>query len=1075
MSNFFIHRPIFAWVVAILITFVGLLAIPSMPISQYPEVAPPTINVRAFYPGASPEEVSRSVTSIIEDELNGAKGMIYYESTSDTNGNAEIKVTFEPGTDPEMAQIEVQNKVSNVTAALPSAVIQQGLRFSKANTNFLLLGSLTSDDGSFSSADLADYIVRNVQNSIARLEGVGTFQVFGAQRAMRIWVDPNKLTSYNMTMSDVNNSLREQHMLVSAGVLGAPPTPEDQTISAIVRSNGELTTIKDFEEVVLRSDLSGAIVRLKDVAKVEIGQDSYNFQGRLNATPTASFAVSLAPNANALETAGLVKAELESLKRYFPAGVDYVIPYDTSPYVEKSISKVFYTLIEAIGLVFVVMFLFLQNFRYTLIPSIVVPVALLGTVASMLFLGYSINTMTMFAMVLAIGILVDDAIVVVENVERIMATEGLPPLQATVKAMPQVSGAIVGITLVLITVFFPLLFMSGSSGVIYRQFAVAMAISIFFSGFLALTFTPALCATILKPIPKGHSLEKKGFFGWFNRNFDKLTHKYSNGVAALVKRGVRMMILYALLVAGAVYLFQGLPTSFMPEEDQAVTFTLVELPSGSTAERTVKVIEEVEQFYLNQPETQNIIAVQGFSFNGSGLNAGIAFASLKSFEERSKPENSSAALAGRATGALLFGIPDATIFSITPPAIPSLGNSSGFDLRLQDRGNLGQTALRDAAQVLLHQARASGVVVDPRISGLGPGPQLELVVDREKIAALGVSMAEVRSVMSTAVGTAFIGKFPNMGRMQNVWVQADEQGRMSVDDILALKVHNNTGGLVDLGSVLNVEWSSGPTQVTRYNSYDSLTISGAAAPGYANGEAMAKVVEIIENELPNGIGYEWSGLSYQEIQAGNQAPILMGLAMIVVFLVLAALYESWSIPLAALLIVPLGMLGTIGLTAILGMSNDIYFQVGMITVIGLSAKNAILIVEFAKDAYATGTGLVESAIEAAHLRFRPILMTSFAFIMGVVPLAMATGEGAAGQKAIGLSVLGGMLAATPFSVFFVPVFFVVVLRFFKSKPRLLGSQHELHQEETELQQTKQEIYADMPEFDTGDSHKPEGK
>lgn len=1073
MSQFFIHRPIFAWVIAILIFFVGLLAVPNMPISQYPDVAPPTVEVRAFYPGASPEEVSRSVTSLIEDELNGAKGMIYYESTSDTNGNATIKVVFEPGVDPEMAQIEVQNKVANVTARLPSAVIQQGLRFAKANPNFLLLGSMTSADGSYNSADIADYIVRNVQNSLARIKGVGNFQVFGAQRAMRIWVDPNKLTSFGMSMNDVNNALREQHMLVSAGVLGAPPTPEDQTISAIVRSNGELTTVKEFEEVVLRSDISGAIVRLKDVAKVEIGQDSYNFQGRLNGKPTASFAVSLAPNANALETAGLVKAELENLKRYFPAGVDYVIPYDTTPYVEKSIMKVFYTLIEAIGLVIVVMFLFLQNFRYTLIPSIVVPIALLGTIACMLLLGYSINTMTMFAMVLSIGILVDDAIVVVENVERIMATEGLPPLQATEKAMPQISGAIVGITLVLITVFLPLLFMSGSSGIIYRQFAVAMAISIFFSGFLALTFTPALCATILKPIPKGHSLEKKGFFGWFNRSFDKLTHSYSTGVAALIKRGIRMMILYAALVGGALYLFADLPTSFMPAEDQAVTFTLVELPSGSTAERTVKVIEQVENFYMKQPELDNIIAVQGFSFNGSGLNSGIAFGSLKSIAERPNPENSAAAVAGRATGALLFGVPDATIFSITPPAIPALGNASGFELRLQDRGNLGQEGLRDAAQQLLHSARASGVIVDPRISGLGPGPQLEIVVDREKIAAFGVSMAQVRDVLSTAVGTSFIGKFPNMGRMQNIWVQADENGRMSIENILALKVRNNTGGLVDLGSLVNVEWSNGPTQVTRFNSYDALTISGAAAPGVANGVAMQKAVEIIENELPNGVGYEWSGLSYQEIQAGNQAPILMGLAMVVVFLVLAALYESWSIPLAALLIVPLGMLGTIGLTAYLGMANDIYFQVGMITVMGLSAKNAILIVEFAKDAYATGTSLVESAIQAAHLRFRPILMTSFAFIMGVIPLATATGEGAGGQQALGLAVLGGMLAATPFSVIFVPVFFVVVLKFFKSKPRLTGTQQVLHEEEVELQSTKQDIYADMPDFDI--NHKPEGQ
>lgn len=1064
MSHFFIQRPIFAWVVAILITFMGLLSIPNMPISQYPEVAPPTVNVTAFYPGASPEEVSRSVTSLIEEELNGAKGMIYYASTSDTNGSAEINVTFAPGTDPELAQIEVQNKVANVTASLPSAVIQQGLRFSKADSSFLLFVSLTSEDGNYSSADLADYTVRNVKNSISRIKGVGSFQLFGAQRAMRIWVDPNKLSSYGMSISDVTKSLQEQHMLVSAGVLGAPPTPEEQTISAIVRSNGELNSIQDFENVVLRSDLNGAIVRLKDVAKVEIGQDSYNFQSRLNGKPTASFAISLAPNANAIETAKLVKSELDSLKHYFPAGVDYVIPYDTSPYVEASITKVFHTLLEAIALVVFVMFLFLQNLRYTLIPAIVVPVALLGAIASMLFLGYSINMMTMFAMVLAIGILVDDAIVVVENVERIMAEEGLPPVPATIKAMPQVSGAIVGITLVLITVFLPLLFMSGSSGIIYRQFAVAMAISIFFSGFLALTFTPALCATILKPIPKRYEVEKKGFFGWFNRGFTKLTNRYSRGVAGLIKRSLRMMVLYVILVAGAMYLFTGLPGSFLPEEDQGVTLTLVELPSGATAERTVKVLEQLENFYLKQAETQNIISVQGFSFNGSGLNAGLAFATLKPFSERNKPENTATAVANRATGALLFGVPDATVVSLVLPAIPALGTSSGFDLKLQDRGNIGQDALRAAAQTLLKKAQESGKIVGPRIAGLGPGPQLELVIDREKIAALGVSMAEVRSVMSSSLGTAFMGKFPNQGYMQNIWVQSNETGRMSVDDVLALKVHNNTGGLVDLGSVLEVKWSSGPTQVTRYNSYNSLSISGVAAPGFSNGEAMAEMVSIIENDLPTGVGYEWSGLSYQEIQAGNQAPILMVLAMMVVFLVLAALYESWSIPIAALLIVPLGMLGTVGLTAALGMANDIYFQVGMITVMGLSAKNAILIVEFAKDAYATGTSLVESAIEAAHLRFRPILMTSFAFIMGVIPLALATGEGAAGQHALGLAVLGGMLAATPFSVFFVPVFFVVVLRFFKSKPRLLGSQKEWHQKRAECQNTKETSY-DRPDMD----------
>jgi len=710
------------------------------------------------------------------------------------------------------------------------------------------------------------------------------------------------------------------------------------------------------------------------------------------------------------------------------------------------------------------MFVFLQNIRYTLIPSLVVPVALLGTVAVLLFLGYSINILTMFAMVLAIGILVDDAIVVVENVERIMATEGLPPMQATLKAMPQISGAIVGITLVLVTVFFPLLFMSGSSGVIYRQFAVAMAVSIAFSGFLALTFTPALCATILKPIPKGHHLEKKGFFGWFNRGFDKLTHRYSAGVAGLIKRSVRMMIIYLILVGSAVYLFMQLPSSFMPEEDQGYTITNIELPAGVSANRTVDVIKQIEGFYLKQPELNNIIAVQGFSFNGSGLNAGIAFATLKDFSERTSPQSAASVIAGKATGALLYGIPDATVFSLIPPAISSLGNSSGFDLQLQDRGGIGQEALRAAAQTLIAKATATGIVTNPRISGLGPGPQLQININRDKAAALGVNISEIRSVLGTSVGTNFIGKFPNNGRMQNVWVQADTDYRSDLDKILALKVKNTSGNLVDLGSVVDAKWTNGPSQVKRFNSYDALNISGGAAPGHANGEVMAIVEKIIKEELPAGVGYEWSGLSFQEVQAGNQAPIMMALAMLVVFLVLAALYESWSIPFSAMLIVPLGMLGTAGLTYLLNKSNDIYFQVGMITVMGLSAKNAILIVEFAKDAYAKGTSLVESAIEAAHLRFRPILMTSFAFIMGVIPLVFATGAGAAGQKAVGLAVLGGMLAVTPFSLIFVPVFFVFILRLFKTKPKLLGEQQELEDMALQERQYKDQIYADMNEY-----------
>ncbi|WP_159990525.1 multidrug efflux RND transporter permease subunit [Pelistega ratti] len=1041
MAQFFIQRPIFAWVIAILISLFGFLSLQNMPIAQYPNVAPTTITVSATYPGASPEEVSRSVTSLIENELNGIENLLYYSSTSSSSGQASIEVTFQPGTDPDQAQIDVQNAVAGITSTLPTAVIQQGLTYSKSRSGFLMVVSLNSTNGSMTASDLADYVARNIQNSIARLKGVGNFQLFGTEKALRVWVNPEKLTSFGLTMSDVTTAVASQHGMISAGTLGAPPTPDSQTISAIIRSNGELITVDDFKNIILTANTNGALVRLSDVAEVEIGQNSYLTSSRLNGKPTAAFAVSLSTTANALETEKLVREEMEKLSEYFPEGVAYTIPYNTAPYISASINKVFHTLLEAIGLVVVVMFLFLQNIRYTIIPTLVVPVALLGTVASLLVLGYSINVLTMLAMVLAIGILVDDAIVVVENVERIMSTEGLTPVQATMKAMPQISGAIVGITLVLVTVFTPLLFMSGSSGVIYRQFAVAMAISIAFSGFLALTFTPALCATILKQIPKGHHQEQKGFFGWFNRTFDKVTHRYSAWVAKLIKRTFLMMFTWLILTLGMAYIFVNLPSSFMPDEDQGYLITNIELPAGVSSNRAEEVIKQVEGYYLNQPAVENVIAVQGFSFNGTGLNAGIAFTTLKPFSERTSAADSAAAIAGKATGALLYGIPDATVFGIVPPAISDLGTSAGFELQLQDRDNLGQEALRNAANTLIQKASGSGKVVNARISGLGPGPQLSIEVDRDKAATMGVSVAEVRTVLGTAVGSNYIAKFPNNGRMQNIWVQADNAGRLTLEDILALKVHNTSGDLVDLSTVVNVNWTNGASQVKRFNSYDAMNISGEAAPGFASSEARDAIVDIIRNELPDGIGYEWSGLSYQEIQAGNQAPIMLALALLVVFLVLAALYESWAIPLAALLIVPLGIFGTVALTALLGMSNDIFFQVGLITVMGLSAKNAILIVEFAKDTYAAGKSLVESAVEAAHLRFRPILMTSFAFIMGVVPLTLATGEGAAGQQTVGLAVLGGMLAATPFSVAFVPVFFVAVLKFFKTKPpRLLGEE-----------------------------------
>ncbi|CAM5791096.1 efflux RND transporter permease subunit [Castellaniella caeni] len=1040
MPQFFIERPIFAWVLALAIALAGIMAIPNMAISQYPEVAPPTVNIRATYPGASASEVATSVSSIIENELNGAQGLLYYESVSDSNGQAAITVTFAPGTDPDMAQVDVQNRLSNVTAKLPTAVVQQGLKVSQENSNFLMVVTLSSKDGSMDQASLADYITRNVQNPMSRVKGVGNFQLFAAPRAMRVWLDPQKLVSYKLSASEVNNAIAAQNLVISGGMLGSPPNPDAQRTTAPLIVNGQLKTPEEFGDIVLRANPDGSAVRIRDVARVELGSDNYQFGSRLNGKPTAAFALSLTPTANALETAKLAKAKMVELSKFFPDDITYTIPYDTSPYVDLSIEQVVHTLFEAMVLVFVVMFLFLQNVRYTLIPALVVPVAILGAFAVMLGLGFSINVLTMFAMVLAIGILVDDAIVVVENVERIMAEEGLPPREATKKAMPQISGAIIGITLVLTTVFLPLAFMSGSVGVIYRQFSVAMAVSILFSAFLALSFTPALCATILKPIPKGHHETKGGFFGWFNRFFDRSTHGYTRWVGRSLSRSLRMMIVFLLLVGVLGWMYARLPTSFLPDEDQGYVIANIELPSGASSNRTVDIIKQVEQYFMSLPQVANVIAVQGFSFNGNGLNAAIAFIPLKDFSERKGPGDSAQAISGTAMGKLLFGLPDSMVISITPPAISSLGNASGFDLRLEDRGGVGQDALQAAAQQLLQLAAQSPILSQTRITGLGAGPQLHIQIDRAKAAAQGVDFSEAANLISTAIGSAYVGKFTNQGWVQNVWVQADQSARMNPDDILKLNARNAQGDMVPLSSFVSLDWGRGPVQVVRYNGYESVRIGGSAAPGYSTGQAMAEMERLVA-QLPNsGLGYEWTGLSYQEIQAGNQSTILMALSVLVVFMVLAALYESWAIPLSVMLAVPLGMLGAVLLSSLMGKSNDVYFQVGMVTVIGLAAKNAILIVEFAKDLYASGAGLREAAIEAARLRFRPILMTSFAFILGVVPLVLANGAGAASQNAVGLGVMGGMLAATPLAVIFVPTFFVVILKLFKTKPKLLGHQ-----------------------------------
>lgn len=1056
MPQFFIERPIFAWVVALAITLFGLLALPNMPVAQYPDVAPPSVTIRATYPGATAEDVASTVASVIEDQLNGAKGLLYYESVSDSYGSTEITATFRPGTNPDLAQVDVQNRVSNITASLPTAVMEQGLHVEQSSTGFLLVATLSSTDGSLDQTALADYIERNIKNTISRVPGVARFQLFASGRAMRVWLDPAKLVGYQMTPSDVTTAIRQQNMLVSAGILGGPPNLESQRVAAPITVNGQLQTVEEFENIILRSQPDGSTVRIKDVARVEVGADNYQFGARLNSKPTAAFAISLLPEANALDTAAAIKAEMEKLSEFFPDNIRYDIPYDTSPYVDKSITQVVYTLLEAMVLVFIVMYVFLQNVRYTVIPALVVPVAILGAFAVMQVLGMSVNVLTMFAMVLAIGILVDDAIVVVENVERIMVEDGLSPKEATKKAMPQISGAIVGITLVLSAVFLPLAFMAGSVGVIYRQFSVAMAVSIAFSGFLALTFTPALCATLLKPIPKGHHETKRGFFGWFNRVFMRTTNGYESFVGKTLRRGGRMMFIYLLMVLVLGFLYVRMPTAFLPEEDQGYVIANIELPAGSTANRTIETIAKVEDYFKEQPQVENIIAVQGFSFNGSGLNSAIAFVPLKDFNERKGEENSAQAISGRAMGQLLFGLPDSMVIAIVPPAISALGNSSGIDMRLEDRAGMGHDALMAAADQLLSLAKQSPVF-DPqsvRITGLSPGKQIRLEIDRDKAAALGVNFSEVSSLISGALGSSFVGKFTNQGRVQNVWLQADAPYRMTIDDVLKLNARNSEGKMVPLSAFVSQTTQQGPVQIVRYNSYESVRIGGGPAPGYTSGEAMIEMENLMK-QLPSGFGVDWTGLSYQERQAAGQSTILMGLAVLVVFMLLAALYESWAIPLSVMLAVPLGMLGSVLLVSGLGMPNDVYFQVGIVTVIGLSAKNAILIVEFAKDAYARGATLIDATLEAARLRFRPILMTSFAFVLGVVPLATSSGAGAASQNAVGLGVLGGMLAATPLAVLMVPTFFVVILKLFKTKPRLFGEAAKLHEEELAKQAAQQ--------------------
>ncbi|MGB3067305.1 MAG: efflux RND transporter permease subunit [Ottowia sp.] len=1032
MAKFFIDRPIFAWVIALFIMVLGLTSITQLPIAQYPPVAPPTIQINAVYPGASAQTLEDAVLSVIEREMNGSPGLAYMESVAQAEGSGSITLSFEPGTNPDLAQVDVQNRLSRATPRLPSTVVQQGVRVEKSNSNFLLFAMLSSNSPDLDITSVSDYASRNILPELQRLPGIGQVQLFGAERAMRIWIDPAKLQSYNISNAEVASAIQAQNAQVSAGSIGDLPLAAGQAVAATVVVPGQISTTEQFGNIVLRALPDGSSVRLKDVARIELGSQSYATSARLNGKPAAGLGVQLTSTGNAMAAAEAVKKRMAELAPYFPSGMEWTIPYDSSNFVKISIKEVVKTLAEAIVLVFLVMFLFLQNWRYTVIPTIVVPVALLGTFAALLAFGMSINVLTMFGMVLVIGIVVDDAIVVVENVERIMGEEGLPPLQATRKAMSQISGAIIGVTVVLIAVFVPLAFFAGSVGNIYRQFSAVMAVSIFFSAFLALSLTPALCATLLKPVDKDHH-EKKGFFGWFNRRFNRTAKGYESFVAKLLRRAGRLMVVYVALGVAVGFLYMRLPTSFLPQEDQGNLLVNIQLPPGATMERTQKVVEQVEDYMLKQPEIESMVAVMGFSFSGQGQNAALSFVTLKPWDERTGAEHGAEAIAGRAMGAL-SGIRDAFIFALSPPPIPELGVSSGFTFRLQDRGGHGHEALVAARNQMLGMAMQSKILAGVRPDGLEDAPQLQVDIDRDKAAAQGVSFTSINSTISSALGSSYVNDFPNAGRMQRVVVQADAQARMQPEDILRMTVVNSQGQAVPLSSFATTRWVTGPMQTIRYNGYPAMRIAGGAAPGYSTGDAM-KEMEQLAAKLPSGFAYEWTGQSREEKLAGNQAMILYGFAILAVLLALAALYESWSIPLAVILVVPLGVLGVLLAITGRGMANDVYFQVGLITIIGLSAKNAILIIEFAKDLQAQGMSAIESALAAAHLRFRPIVMTSLAFILGVVPLATATGASSASQRAIGTGVIGGMVVGTFLAVFFVPMFFVVVRRVFKSSAR----------------------------------------
>ncbi|MEJ5211512.1 MAG: efflux RND transporter permease subunit [Burkholderiales bacterium] len=1027
MARFFIHRPIFAWVIAILITLVGVIALKKLPVAQYPQVAPPQIAFNVTYPGASAQVIEDTVIKLIEQEMNGIEHLLYMEGSSEL-GAGTLTLTFEPGTNIDIASVEAQNRLKRVEARLPDDVRRLGVPVTKPQRNYLMFVAIHSKDGKRNFVDLGSFAAANVLDPIRRLPGVGEAILFGAEYSMRIWLKPEQLVNYGLTPGDVKRALAAQNVQLATGELNQAPASPGAQVNAVIVTRGRLATPEEFGNVVVRALPDGSTVRVRDVARVELGAESYERYARMNGQPIAAIAIRVAPGANALDVARAVKARMAELARFFPEGVDWAVPYDTSRFVEISIFEVVKTLGEAMILVFIVMYVFLGHWRTTLIPAVVVPVALAGATAGLYAFGFSINVLTLFAMVLAIGILVDDAIVVVENVERIMREERLPPLQATLKAMDQIIGAILGISVVLSAVFMPMLFFGGSVGAIYRQFAATLILTMAFSVLMALSLTPAMCATLLKP-GEAEKDEKR----WFNRFFKRVTNGYQGLVARILARAGRWVVIYLAIVVATGWLFSRLPGSFLPDEDQGYFITLVQLPGGATQARTVEVLSQAEQFYMKQPEVERVIGVVGFSFFGRGQNAALLFTQLKDWELRKGPEHSAQGLIGRAMMTFMR-IREAMIFAVNPPPIPELGAVGGFDFRLLDRTGQGREMLMDVRNQVLAMASRDPRLAGVRPEGQEPAPQVYLDIDRDKAQALQVDMAELNDTLTSAVGVAYVNDFVRQGRILRVQMQADADLRATPEDLLRLPVRNRNGGIVLLGEIAQPRWVTGLPKLDRYNGNPSMKIAGMPAPGHSTGEAM-RAMEEIAAKLPPGFAFEWSGTSYEERLAGAQAPVLFALSVLVVFLALAALYESWVIPLAAILVVPLGILGAVLAVQLRGLPNDVFFKVGLIAIIGLSAKNAILIIEFARKLQEEGMDLTRAILEACRLRLRPILMTSFAFILGVLPLAISTGAGAASRHAVGTGVIGGMIAATLLAIFFVPVFFLVVRKLFPHRPR----------------------------------------